>query len=131
MNTKLSPIKTFGFLIALMMSLSGCVYMIVGGIGALGGYIISPDTVEGITGHEQSDVWDAAHEVMSVMGTISDSKEAGGILIANASGVKVTITMVSINSSSTKITIKARRGIFPKIGLAQEVYSKIITHLNE
>ena len=26
---------------------SGCVYLVVGGIGALGGYVVSPDTVEG------------------------------------------------------------------------------------
>ena len=120
-------------LLSMTLTLSGCVsaYLIVGGIGVLGGYVVSPDTVEGIVAYEQDEVWDVAHEVISIMGTISDGKQAGGIIIARVNGAKVTVTLVSVGKTSTKITIKARKGFFPKIALAQDVYTKIITRLNE
>ena len=123
------------FLLALLLSFmlctSGCVYLIVGGIGALGGYVVSPDTVEGITAHDQDEVWDAANEVLSIMGTISEAKQASGLMIARVSGAKITVTVVSVNKTSTKLNIKARKGPFPKITIAQDIYTKIITHLTE
>lgn len=118
-------------ILSIVFSLSGCVYLIVGGVGALGGYVISPDTVEGISGQDETDLWDAANEVLSIMGTISESKEAAGIIIARLNGVKVTVTITSINSKVSKLTVKARKGIFPKITVAQDVYTKIVTHLSE
>ena len=64
-------------LIGLTFSASSCVYLVVGGVGALGGYVVSPDTVEGLLGErEQEEVWDAAEEVVSVMGIISEKQEA-------------------------------------------------------
>ena len=47
-------------LIPLLISCSGCIYLVVGGIGAVGGYIVSPDTVEGVTENDASIVWDSA-----------------------------------------------------------------------
>ena len=35
-------------LVTLVSLGSGCVYVIVGSLGALGGYVVSPDTVEGL-----------------------------------------------------------------------------------
>ncbi len=131
MRSLINRFKILGAILLLVFSLSGCVYLIVGSVGALGGYIVSPDTVEGISGHDETELWDAANEVLSIMGTITESKEAGGIIIARVNGVKVTVTIVSINSKANKLVIKARKGVFPKITLAQDVYTKIVTHLSE
>lgn len=122
-------------LLVLSLSLSGCVYFIVGGVaasvGALGGYVISPDTVEGITSHAQADVWDAANEILSIMGSIKEAKEAEGIIEARVSGAKATVTISSTQKNTVRVTIKVRKGPFPAIAIAQDIYIKIMAHLNE
>lgn len=115
----------------LVLSSSGCVYMIIGGIGALGGYVVSPDTVEGVSNNEASAAWDAAVDVISIMGTISEQQQEAGIIIAHVQGAKVTVTISSINQSNIKLTVKARKSFLPKISIAQDVFVKIMTHLNE
>ena len=43
---------------------SGCVYMLIGGLGAVGGYAISPDTVDYIN----------AHGTATILGDIAETK---------------------------------------------------------
>ena len=117
--------------VAIFLSLAGCVYLVVGGVGALGGYIVSPDTVEGITESNQAQVWDVTKEVVSVMGTVSEELEESGILIGKVSGAKVTVTISPINKSSVKLTIKARKAFLPKINVAQDVFVKIMSRLSQ
>jgi len=123
--------KALILLIPIMILLSGCVYLIVGGIGALGGYVVSPDTVEGISGQDAITVWDAAVEIVSVMGIIEEQNEEGGIIIAKINGAKTTITITSISDSAVKLNIKARKHFLPKITVAQEVFVKIMSYLSE
>ena len=115
----------------LLFSLSGCVYLIVGGLGAMGGYIVSPDTVEGMTDNETAHVWDAAKEVLSIMGTIEEENEAGGMLLASIQGAKVTVMIASLSPTTTRLTVKARKAYLPRISLAQDVFVKIMSRLNE
>ena len=110
---------------------SGCVYLVVGGIGAVGGYIVSPDTVEGITSNDVALVWDTAIETTSVMGLINESEESGGIILASIHGAKITITIVSLSVSTTKLTVKARKSFLPRISLAQDVFVKIMSRVEE
>ena len=35
-------------MVLLTLPLTGCVYVVIGSLGALGGYVVSPDTVEGL-----------------------------------------------------------------------------------
>ena len=119
------------FLPVVMCALSGCVYVVIGTVGALGGYIVSPDTVEGILEFEQSEVWDSTVEIISIMGTISERNDQGGLLIAKVAGAKVTVNVAMMSANVSKVTIKARRAFFPKIKLAQEIYTKIASRLSE
>ncbi len=119
------------FLLPLLLLSSGCIYLVVGGIGAVGGYIVSPDTVEGITENETSIAWDTAVEVLSIMGIIEEENEVGGMLLANISGARLTVTVISLNQTTTKVTVKARKAYLPRISLAQDVFVKIMTRLNE
>lgn len=118
-------------LIPLLFSISGCIYLVVGGIGAVGGYIVSPDTVEGITENDTTLVWETAIEVLSIMGLIEEENEAGGMVLANINGAKITATIVSLSPTTTKITVKARKAYLPRISLAQDVFVKIMSRLNE
>lgn len=125
---KRKNILTWVLLPALLFQ-AGCVYLVIGSVGAVGGYVVSPDTVEGITTYDQVTIWDAAIDVIGIMGLIEEQSEAGGIILAKVAGSKVTITIVSINAETTKLTIKARKAFFPKITIAQDVYVKIINYL--
>jgi hypothetical protein len=118
-------------LFPLILSLNGCIYLVVGGIGAVGGYIVSPDTVEGITEHDTMNAWDAAVEVVSIMGIITERHEDAGVIIAEIHGAHVTVTITSINQSTVKVNVKARKAYLPKISVAQDVYVKIMNSLNE
>lgn len=116
----------------LVFSLTGCVYMIIGGVGALGGYVVSPDTVEGIlTDKEQDDVWQAAVDVISIMGIINERSEPGGVIVAKIQNAKVQVTIFQMSKSTVRLTVKARKTFFPKIRIAQDVYVKIVNELNQ
>lgn len=120
-----------GLFLGVVLTQSGCVYMVIGGIGAVGGYVVSPDTVEGITENEMAAVFDAAVEIIAVMGTIQEQHADAGVLIAKINGTRVTVTTQSITPSTTKLTVKARKAFLPRISVAQEVFVKIMSYVNE
>jgi len=113
-----------------VFSLSGCVYLIVGSVGAVGGYIVSPDTVEGLTEHDEVTVMDAVVEIVSIMGLIVTEHETGGLIQAKIGGAQVTITVVPVNQSIVKMSVKARKNFLPRISVAQDVYVKIMNELS-
>lgn len=115
----------------LILPLNGCVYVVVGGVGALGGYVASPDTVEGtIVDRDYGSVWTTAVDVLSQMGMLELQNKASGILEARLQGTKVKITVFRVGTNAIKITVKARRVFFPKIKTAQEIYVKVVTALD-
>jgi len=119
------------FLLPLLISLSGCIYVVVGGIGAVGGYIVSPDAVEGITENDTINVWDSAIEVISFMGTIIEEHEEGGLVISKINKATVTVNIIALNEDTTKLSVKARRFYLPKISTAQDVFLKIMNQLDQ
>ena len=118
--------------LVLAVSAAGCAESLLFiGAGAVGGYAVSRDTFEGVTSKGEEEIWDSAHHVASIMGTIEEDNRRNGQIIARINGARVTITMMPINLTTTKLRIKARKGIIPRIGTAQEVYAKINTQLEE
>ena len=123
--------KSFWSIPLLAVCLNGCIYLATAGVGALGGYIVSPDTVEGLAESDTAQVWDTAVEVVSIMGLVESKNEAGGIIKARINGASVTVMIMEMSSSSVKLSIKARRHYLPKISLAQDVFVKIMSRVNE
>lgn len=119
----------WAFIISLIVfSLNGCVYLVVGSIGAFGGYVVSPDSVEGtIVDYDYDRVWDQAFEVLSTMGMFERRDEAGGIVEARVHNAHVKVMVFRTGLDSVKVTVKARRSFMPKIKIAQEVYIKIVS----
>ncbi|MCK5344316.1 MAG: hypothetical protein KAR20_12970 [Candidatus Heimdallarchaeota archaeon] len=118
------------FLFSMVFTLTGCIYMVIGGVGALGGYVVSPDTVEGIiSGRDETEVWDAAYEIASIMGVIEEQSEQGGVIIVNIQGNKITITISRMSTDSLRMSVKGRKAFLPKVRLAQDVYVKIMNYL--
>ena len=115
----------------LFFSGSGCVYLAIGAAGVVGGYIVSPDTVEGTTSHSLEEAWDASKEIVGIMGQIAQENQSGNVIHANVGGASVLVTLSAVNISTTKISVKARKSFMPKIDLAQEVYMKITNSLEQ
>ncbi len=117
--------------LSLAFTASGCVYLVIGSFGALGGYVVSPDTVEGITSNDKESLWDASINVVSIMGLIEEKQSSAGIIIAKINGAKVTITIMPLNQSNVRLTVKARKAFLPKISIAQDVFVKVMSQVNE
>ncbi len=128
MKNKFLRHQISGFLSAVILAFSagGCVILAAGAAGVVGGYVVSPDTVEGSTSRAFEDVWRAAKEITGIMGRVVEENTAQGVLVAEINAARVTVTMVSINASTTKISVKVRKAFMPKIDLAQDVYTKIL-----
>jgi hypothetical protein len=120
--------KTFAFIVAVLLAFSagGCVMLAVGAAGVVGGYVISPDTVEGSVARSLDETWEAAKEITGIMGRAVEENASQGVLVSEIASARVTITLLAINSSTTKISVKARKAFMPKIDLAQDVYIKIV-----
>ena len=73
--------------------------------------------------------WEASIRVASIMGEMQDNDRKRGEMAARINGANVQIIIIPINLTNTKLRIKARKGIFPRIAVAQEVYAKIINQL--
>jgi hypothetical protein len=110
---------------------SGCIFLVVGGVGAVGGYAISRDTFEGVSSKGQEELMTSAHKVLSIMGTISDERPKDGEIVGTVYGNHVTVDVIQINLTTSKLRVKARNNIFPRIAVAQEVYTKIMNQLED
>ena len=118
-------------LLAASLSSQGCVYLVIGSVGALGGYVVSPDTVEGTTERDYGEVWDAAFEVVNIMGKIIKQNEKEGRLEAIVNNSRVNVTINQLSRSMITISVKARMSFFPSVSTAQDVYIKIINRLGQ
>ena len=109
----------------------GCVFLVVGGVGAVGGYAISRDTFEGVSSKGQEELMAAAHKVLSIMGIITEERPKDGEIVATVNGNHVVVDVIQINLTTSKLRVKARYSIFPRIAAAQEVYTKIMNQLEQ
>ncbi len=118
-------------LLTLPLGVGGCGVVLIAGLGALGGYAITPDTVEGVTGYGEQELYASANDILAIMGTVSEQSKSGGHIVAQVNGAKVTLDLIPASKNSTKLRVKARRGMFPKMAIAQDVYMKIVRRLQE
>ncbi|MBF0511785.1 MAG: DUF3568 family protein [Candidatus Omnitrophica bacterium] len=110
---------------------NGCVFVVVGAAGAVGGYAVSRDTFEGVTNKSQDELVAASRKVLSIMGTILNANPKEGIFEATVQGAHVTVVITQVNMTTSKLRVKARKLLFPRSGIAQEVYNKIINQLEQ
>ena len=130
-NRSRSKINALALTLALSIGTGGCAVPVILAVGAVGGYSVSRDTFEGITSKSQDELWDTSVKVASIMGSVESNDRKRGEISARISGANVLITIVPVNLTTNKLRIKARKGIFPRIGVAQEVYAKIMNQLEQ
>jgi len=132
-NFKSNPVASAVLALALCVGAGGCAIPIIlaVGAGAVGGYAVSRDTFEGTTSRSQDELWESSSRVLSIMGSLEDNDRKSGQLSAIVNGARVTVTILPVNLTTTKLRIKARKGIFPRIATAQDVYAKIMNQMEQ
>ncbi len=117
------------FLGCCFASLGGCAILVAGGIGALGGYAVSNDTVQGTIEKDYEEVWDAAMSVVNIMGKMTKEGQVLGRIDAIVNNARVTVSVAQFTPKLVRLTVKARKSFFPNIATAQDVYIKVVTNL--
>ncbi|QAT16476.1 hypothetical protein BU251_01390 [Candidatus Velamenicoccus archaeovorus] len=126
---KKKTLLSFLILGVLTVFLNGCVWLIVGGVGAVGGYTVTRDTIQGEYDVKFDDAWRAAQSVCSILGTVGNRDSSAGTVEATIDRAKVRVQIFQITPESIRLKVKARRGIFPRLGMAQNVFVKIVQQL--
>lgn len=126
LNMTISKAK-FSFIVMLVccMLSSGCIF-IVAGVGALGGYAISKDTIQGETERTRDSVWNTAKSVLNTMGSVITEDKRKGEFEADFSPSFVKVKIEELTPKTTRLRVSARKYMFPNISLAQKIYIKII-----
>ena len=89
------------------------------------------DTFEGVSSKGQEELVEAAHKVLAIMGTILEERPKDGEIIAIVYGNHVTVDVIQVNLTTSKLRVKARKDMLPSLGVAQEVYTKIMNQLEQ
>lgn len=128
---KVKNIFLLGAVCAFCFFASSCIYVIAGGVGALGGYAISPDTVEGEAEVDYDTAWDSSTEILSIMGVVNSKDYKLGNIDATVGGSKITVDLSQVSSKEVRLRVKARKNMLPDIKVAQDVFVKIKNRTKE
>jgi hypothetical protein len=125
-GTKMRKIILF-LIPCIFVSISGCAPLIVGGaVGALGGYAISKDTIQGETDKSYDGLWEAAFTVSKIRGEIKYENKTKGYIESEAESSKVYVRLIRLTVSTTRLKVSARKYHFPNMSLAQDIFMKIM-----
>lgn len=110
----------------ILVSISGCAPLIIGGaVGALGGYVVSKDTIQGETDKSYGNLWQAAVTVSNIRGEIKYENKIKGYIELEAESSKVYIRLIRLTGSTTRLRVSARKYHLPNMNLAQDIFVKI------
>ena len=122
----MKKLLVFSFLCFLLLfNFLGCVPILVGA-GAVGGYAISKDTIQGETDIPYDDLWSSALKVSRIRGTIRQEDAAGGYLKLAVESGFIWVRLIKITQATTRLKVSARKYHLPNISLAQDMYLKIM-----
>lgn len=110
----------------IISNLYGCWFLIGGAVGAAGAYVISKDTVQGVTDKPYDKLWSAAVKIARVRGTVNEEDRQSGFIDLEADSSRIIIKLVRLTSASTRLRVKARKYHLPNLDLAQDLYVRIL-----
>jgi len=114
-------------LIPFLLNCSGCAPLIVGAaVGAVGGYAISRDTIQGDTDKPYESLWNTALELSHLRGQIKYEDFTKGYIELEADASRVYIRLVRLTRSATRVRVSARKHRLPNLTLAQDFFIKIL-----
>jgi len=115
------------FIPCILVSILGCAPLIIGGaVGAVGGYAVSKDTIQGETDRSYDSLWEAALNVSKIRGEVKYEDKTKGYIELEAESSKVYIRLIRLTQATTRVRISARKYHFPNMSLAQDLYVKIL-----
>jgi len=117
-----------GFVLFLSLcSILGCAPLIIGAaVGALGGYAVSKDTIQGETDLSFEALWNSALTVAKIRGTVRVEDYTQGYISLDIKPNKVDISLVRLTQATTRVKVSARKYHLPNLDLAQDIYVKIL-----
>lgn len=119
----------FLFFVPIMaIILSGCLPAIIvgGAIGAVGGYAVSKDTIQGETDKSYDVLWNSASTIARIRGKVKVEDAVKGRIELEAESSRVYITLDRLTQSTTRVRVKARKYHLPNMTLAQDIFVKIM-----
>ena len=118
----------FTMMLVCCLLFSGCIYIAAGTVGAVGGYAVSNDTMEGITERTLSKTWSTSLQVLSILGSVTVEDKKKGVIEAKIDSSSAKVELEEISSEVIRLRVSARKYLLPNIKLAQKIYTKIIEH---
>ena len=110
----------------IFVSILGCAPLIIGGaVGALGGYTVSRDTIQGETDKSYDALWEAALTVGKIRGEVKYEDKAKGYIELEVESSKVYIRLIRLTVTTTRLRVQARKYHLPNMSLAQDIFVKI------
>lgn len=116
-----------GLLVLCSLS-GGCIFLVASSVGALGGYAVSQDTIQGETNKSFSAIWNSSLKVLRIMGTIKTEDKLKGIIEAKVDASDVVVKIEALTPKFVRLRVSARKYLLPNITLSQKIYIKIIEH---
>ncbi len=104
---------------------AGCAVALLGA-GALGGYAISKDTIQGNTDKTFESVWQASLAAVSEMGAVTGQDRETGLIVGEVQKSDVRVTVEQLTERSVQLSVKARRNLLPNLSLSEKVFVKIL-----
>lgn len=111
---------------ALLCSCAGCIAVPLVAIGAIGGYAVSKDTIQGDSDKQYDSLWSSALSVSKAHGAIKvENAEQGSIEFISGKS-RVWVRLSKLTRSTTRVRVSSRKYHMPHLDLAQTVFTKII-----
>jgi hypothetical protein len=127
---KIRMTKFLCFLIILpLLSISGCMPLVVGGAGVLGGYAVGRDTITGHSEKSYNAIWNSALEVARIKGKLRREDKKTGEIEMETETSRVWIKLTGLTKSATEIKVSARKYSLPNLKLAEEIFVKIMEQI--
>ncbi len=110
----------------LAVNIAGCVPLLFVTAGGVAVYAASKDTIEGNTDKAYTSLWNSAITLCNARGSIKEQDNIRGYIEAEIVSSRVWIKIVKLTRTTNRIKISARKLHLPDVGLAQDLFVKIL-----
>jgi len=109
---------------AVSLLVQGCAAVLIG-TGAVAGYSLSKDSIEGYDDHSFDAVWNQAVITMKQRGKLTLQDKANGKFEGEVNGVTIKGEITRVTPKTVKMKISGRKALLPKVAVAQDIFLNI------
>jgi hypothetical protein len=107
----------------------GCTTVLIGSAAGVGAYAITQDSVTTSFDASFQKAWKVANVQLKKMGTVDDSFQKLGEIIATVDDSSVHVKISRLTEKTVDIRVSARKNMLPNVELAQLILASIIREL--